>query len=113
MLHAALKSKTPVETAHTYCFANGRSVFTFLASTATRKVSFVVVSSQPKTHCLSASSPTFCSLRANNDVSASTIRPSSLDVSRNIQLKFGRLARMSVLDTEVDGSNPGSCMLFP
>ena len=26
---------------------------------------------------------------------------------------FGRLARMSVLDTEVDGSNPGSSMLFP
>ena len=24
-----------------------------------------------------------------------------------------RLARMSVLDTEVDGSNPGSSMLFP
>ena len=26
---------------------------------------------------------------------------------------FGRLARMSVLDTEVDGYNPGSSMLFP
>ena len=26
---------------------------------------------------------------------------------------IGRLARMSVLDTEVDGSNPGSSMLFP
>ena len=26
---------------------------------------------------------------------------------------IGRLARMSVLDTEVDGSNPGSRMLFP
>ena len=25
---------------------------------------------------------------------------------------IGRLARMSVLDTEVDGSNPGSSMLF-
>ena len=25
----------------------------------------------------------------------------------------GRLAGMSVLDTEVDGSNPGSSMLFP
>ena len=29
--------------------------------------------------------------------------------SKNI----GRLARMSVLDTKVDGSNPGSSMLFP
>ena len=27
--------------------------------------------------------------------------------------KIGRLARMSVLDTEVYGSNPGSSMLFP
>ena len=26
---------------------------------------------------------------------------------------IGRLARMSVLDTEVDGSNPSSSMLFP
>ena len=26
---------------------------------------------------------------------------------------IGRLARMSVLDTEVDVSNPGSSMLFP
>ena len=26
---------------------------------------------------------------------------------------IGRLARMSVLDTEVDGSNPGNSMLFP
>ena len=26
---------------------------------------------------------------------------------------IGRLARMSVLDTEVDGSSPGSSMLFP
>ena len=26
---------------------------------------------------------------------------------------IGQLARMSVLDTEVDGSNPGSSMLFP
>ena len=26
---------------------------------------------------------------------------------------IGRLARKSVLDTEVDGSNPGSSMLFP
>ena len=26
---------------------------------------------------------------------------------------IGRLARMSVLDTDVDGSNPGSSMLFP
>ena len=26
---------------------------------------------------------------------------------------IGRLFRMSVLDTEVDGSNPGSSMLFP
>ena len=26
---------------------------------------------------------------------------------------IGRLARMSVLDTEVDGSNPDSSMLFP
>ena len=26
---------------------------------------------------------------------------------------IGRLAIMSVLDTEVDGSNPGSSMLFP
>ena len=26
---------------------------------------------------------------------------------------IGRLARMSVWDTEVDGSNPGSSMLFP
>ena len=26
---------------------------------------------------------------------------------------IGRLARMSVLDKEVDGSNPGSSMLFP
>ena len=26
---------------------------------------------------------------------------------------IGRLARMSVFDTEVDGSNPGSSMLFP
>ena len=28
-------------------------------------------------------------------------------------IHIGRLARMSVLDTEVDGSNPGSSMLFP
>ena len=28
-------------------------------------------------------------------------------------LHIGRLVRMSVLDTEVDGSNPGSSMLFP
>ena len=30
-----------------------------------------------------------------------------------VPLHFGRLARMSVLDTEVDSSNPGSSMLFP
>ena len=29
------------------------------------------------------------------------------------QTHIGRLARMSVLDTEVDGSTPGSSMLFP
>ena len=29
------------------------------------------------------------------------------------KLDIGRLARMSILDTEVDGSNPGSNMLFP
>ena len=32
---------------------------------------------------------------------------------RSIFVHIGRLARMSVLDTEVDGSNPGSSMLFP
>ena len=26
---------------------------------------------------------------------------------------IGRLARMSVLDTDVDGSNPGNSMLYP
>ena len=30
----------------------------------------------------------------------------------NSSQHIGRLARMSVLDTEVDGSNPGSSMLF-
>ena len=30
-----------------------------------------------------------------------------------IFLHIGRLARMSVLDTKVDGWNPGSSMLFP
>ena len=28
-------------------------------------------------------------------------------------VNIGRLARMWILDTEVDGSNPGSSMLFP
>ena len=33
---------------------------------------------------------------------------------RHLSLEnIGRLARMSVLDTELDGSNPGSSMLFP
>ena len=31
----------------------------------------------------------------------------------NLPTTIGRLARMSVLDTEVDGSNPGSSMSFP
>ena len=35
-------------------------------------------------------------------------------VKKQVSLEhIGRLARMSVLDTEVDGSNPGSSMLFP
>ena len=34
-------------------------------------------------------------------------------VSKVLLEHIGRLARMSVLDTEVDGSNPGSSMLFP
>ena len=29
------------------------------------------------------------------------------------QQHIGRLARMSVFDTEVDGSKPGSSMLYP
>ena len=38
-----------------------------------------------------------------------------LDDLRNALLimHIGQLVRMSVLDTEVDGSNPGSSMLFP
>ena len=35
------------------------------------------------------------------------------DFLRTSRLHIGRLARMSVLDTEVDGSNPGSSMLCP
>ena len=35
------------------------------------------------------------------------------DSQRRLSEHIGRLARMSVLDTEVDGSNPGSSMLFP
>ena len=35
--------------------------------------------------------------------------PTLVDIHEHI----GRLARMSILDTEVDGSNPGSSMLFP
>ena len=31
----------------------------------------------------------------------------------NSDVTIGRLSRMSVLDTEVDGSNPDSSMLFP
>ena len=34
-------------------------------------------------------------------------------INKAIAEHIGRLARMSVLDTEVDGSNPGSSMLFP
>ena len=33
-------------------------------------------------------------------------------IMQNIE-HVGRLARMSALDTEVDGSNPGSSMLLP
>ena len=43
-----------------------------------------------------------------NWVSGRTFQPSIESVEH-----IGRLARMSVLDTEVDGSNPGSSMLFP
>ena len=36
------------------------------------------------------------------------------DASINYVIEhIGRFARMSVLDTEVDGSNPGSSMLCP
>ena len=34
-------------------------------------------------------------------------------VENNLLEHIGRLVRMSILDTEVDGSNPGSSMLFP
>ena len=37
----------------------------------------------------------------------------SLHYSTLLLEHIGRLARMSVLDTDVDGSNPGSSMLFP
>ena len=38
----------------------------------------------------------------------------SLNLHCNIHsTHIGRLARMSVMGTEVDGSNPGSSMLFP
>ena len=36
-----------------------------------------------------------------------------VDYKLNNSQHIGWLARMSVLDTEVDGSNPGSSMLFP
>ena len=35
------------------------------------------------------------------------------NVKRFCYMKYGRLARMSVLDTEVDGLNPGNSMLCP
>ena len=37
----------------------------------------------------------------------------SLNLLNTVAKHIGRLARMSVLDTEVDGSNPRSSMLFP
>ena len=45
--------------------------------------------------------------------------PSKTFIGPHLHIKYtyiehiGRLARMSVLDTEVDGSNPGNSMLFP
>ena len=42
----------------------------------------------------------------------STVQP-SLPSIRYVLEHIGRLVRMSVFDTEVYGSNPGSSMLFP
>ena len=38
---------------------------------------------------------------------------SVIQTHRSFLEHIGRLARMSVLDTEVDGSNPGNSTLFP
>ena len=81
MLYAANKSETTFDPVRTYCLTIGNSGSTFLASTATRKASFVVVSSLPKTHCLSPSQPSISYIlyfilnfrRANKDSSISTI----------------------------------------
>ena len=43
----------------------------------------------------------------------SAICPLHVQIVHILIEHIGRLARMSVLDTEVDGSNPGSSMLFP
>ena len=49
------------------------------------------------------------SVRAVKAIACSQLRR----VVRHRIEHIGRLARMSVLDTEVDSSNPGSTMLFP
>ena len=45
------------------------------------------------------------------------LKPSSNNIFDHVSAcsfeHIGRLVRMSVLDTKVDGSNPGSSMLFP
>ena len=38
---------------------------------------------------------------------------STADFYNLVHQHIGRLARMSVLDTDVGGSNPGNSMLFP
>ena len=64
--------------------------------------------------CILISAPKSCELDPNPSKLLIECLDSILPSLADLHYKhIGRLARMSVLDTKVDGLNPGSSLLFP
>ena len=78
-------------------------------TTAATSTSFEKVSQLTVKECIQNSVPKSCDLAP---ITANHLIECLDSILPSLEHIF-RLARMSVLDTEVDGSNPGSSMLFP
>ena len=73
--YALHKSDTTVDLGITYSCKTGNRVSASHLSTATKKPSFISVSSPPKTHWVLTTSPTLCLCHTNTDSSISTTCP--------------------------------------
>ena len=73
--YALHKSNTTVDLGITYSCTTGNRVSASHLSTATKKPSFISVSSPPKTHWVLTTQPTLCLHCTNADLSISTMCP--------------------------------------